>query len=619
MKLQNYDEIVTHDRSATLVRAGPGAGKTYLLADRVKRLLESKTSKDTITVLTFGRAASQHMYKELVDPTGHFQVDSKDVPRISTMHALGLRLVKESARAVKLRKNNLIVLHSKKAKRLLYRDAALLCSLSEAEADAAAICKQRGDCRQDDNSKNCRVCEKYWEIMSKCNAIDFDDQVLFACRVLEAKPDLLARYQARALHLLVDEYQDINAAQFRMIELLSRTSRRGLFAVGDDAQSIYGFRGADPRLILQFETDFPGAATPPLAHSRRCHKAIVDDAVRVLKQYYGDWSGPHELEYHRPAGDPPAIWKVPSEKAEATLVAGMTRRFVNDNKSVLILAPKKEFFSLISSALAERDVPHACPVDLLPPQASRRLEIVRRLLDWVRNPSDSFVTRLVLEDLINAGAAKVPGANKRRACKPETLKRRIAVEAEIAHLWESVNPHNDLYAVVDAADDKKGPLKTIRESLAELRESFGESKMNLRGEFAKRLALASGVWVDPGKMAEDISEAMSLLETRAVVGNGNVQLMTMRKAKGLEADIVIMVGLENDIIPNPSADVSEEARLFYVSMTRAQEKLFLIHSLRRPRSISYGQELIGKRRSRFLDALGRESDFKKGARKSAKC
>ncbi|MCK4547889.1 MAG: ATP-dependent helicase [Candidatus Eisenbacteria sp.] len=227
---------------------------------------------------------------ELVNPTGHFQVDWKDVPRISTMHSLGLQLVKKKARSLRLRKTDLIVLQDEKAKRLLYRDAALLCGLSEADADAAATCKQRGDCRQDEDSTDCKVCEKYWEIMSKCNALDYDDQVLFACRVLEADPDLLALYQSRASHLLVDEYQDINAAQFRMIELLSRTSRDGLFVVGDDAQSIYGFRGADPGLILHFETDFPGAATPPLSHSRRCHKAIVDDAVKILQIYY-----PHNL------------------------------------------------------------------------------------------------------------------------------------------------------------------------------------------------------------------------------------------------------------------------------------------------------------------------------------
>ena len=95
------------------------------------------------------------------------------------------------------------------------------------------------------------------------------------------------------------------------------------------------------------------------------------------------------------------------------------------------------------------------------------------------------------------------------------------------------------------------------------------------------------------------------------MGFGSVQLMTMRKAKGLEADVVIIVGLEDDIMPNPSSDIKEEARLFYVSMTRAKEKLYLIHSYKRLRSISFGPEITDKRRSRFLDSIGRKSKYLK--------
>lgn len=143
------------------------------------------------------------------------------------------------------------------------------------------------------------------------------------------------------------------------------------------------------------------------------------------------------------------------------------------------------------------------------------------------------------------------------------------------------------------------------------------SKGELHGEFAKRLSLASGAWTDPAKMAEDLCSIMDLMSASQPTGFGSVQLMTMRKAKGLEADVVVMVGLEDDIIHNPASNLEEEARLFYVSMTRAKEKLYLIHSYKRLRSISFGPEITGKQRSRFLDAIGRPSKYMKAKAKTS--
>jgi superfamily I DNA/RNA helicase len=142
-----------------------------------------------------------------------------------------------------------------------------------------------------------------------------------------------------------------------------------------------------------------------------------------------------------------------------------------------------------------------------------------------------------------------------------------------------------------------------------LRDTYESSKNDLRGEFAKRLALASGTWMDPSKLQEDLFSLKEVLSYPQPTGFGAVQLMTMRKAKGLEADVVIIVGLEDDIIPNPASDLKEEARLFYVSMTRAKTKLFLIHSYKRLRNISFGPEITDKKRSRFLDTMGTASKY----------
>lgn len=617
MASDSYKAIVTTFDRPTLVLAGPGAGKTYLLADRVRRLLDAGVGKDNITVLTFGRDASQHMRNKLLDPEEGFGIPYADLPNVSTLHALGFEIVNRKPRTFKLRKADLRVQADEKIKQLLYRDSALLLDLSEANAETARQCKQRGHCEHGTKDPECSVCARYWDIMSRCNCIDFDDQVLFACRILENDSDLLTEFQQRSLHLLVDEYQDINAAQFRLIRLLSQNSPNGLFAVGDDAQSIYQFRGANPSFILRFATDFPGAATPPLQHSRRCHELNMRDAEQVLKKHYLDWTGPYDLEYHVEPGDEPSIWHVPDDRAEAAWVARIARRAIGEEKTVLVLVPKKEFFLRISRALHEYGVPHECPANLLPESVNRRLQVVLSLLEWVKDPENTFLTRLAIESLINHGRAKVPGAGKGKRCKPETLAKRVRIETEIAQLWEGVDRRRSMMAVLREHPSPSAAKELVRDTLNDLLGAFVNSSGEQSGEFAKQLSLASGAWTDPAKMADDLCSISDLMSTGQPTSFGAVQLMTMRKAKGLEADVVVMVGLEDDVIHNPTSSLDEEARLFYVSMTRAKEKLYLIHSYKRLRSISFGPEVTGKQRSRFLDAIGRPSKYMKAKAKTS--
>lgn len=606
MALNNYEEIVTNFASPTLVLAGPGAGKTHLLADRIKRLLDNGTDKAIITVLTFGKDANQHMINELTKPSG-FNIPFDKLPYISTMHSLGFEIVREKPHDINLLKTDLRVQKDENVKRLMYRDAALILGYSENDSREALKCKQYGDCKENSREKKCQICKKYWEIMSKCNYIDFDDQILFACRILEKNPIILKKYQSKAKYLLVDEYQDINTAQFRLIELLSRESRNRLFVVGDDAQSIYGFRGGDPKFILRFKKYFPGSETPPLPYSRRCHEKIMQDAISVLKKYYTDWTGEQELEYKVPSGEEPQIWKLLSDKAEAKMVAVIARQFTQEKKSILILVPKKDFFPLITQELSKRGIVYSCPISFLP----ERVKIAKLFIDWTTIPSETFTTRLVIEELINKGIAHVPGAKKDRRTTQETIKKRIIEETEIAKLWEHVDKKNDLFLVIKSLKEPNKTLIKIRDGLLNLSDLFINFKKEKCGEFIKQLSVVSGIWRNPSELMNDIIKITKLLNPQSITGLGWAQLNTVKKAKGLEADVVIMVGLEDDIVPNPRSDLVEESRLFYVSITRAKEKLYLFHSYKRPRGISYGQELTNKKRSKFIDVIGRESEWKR--------
>lgn len=409
----------------------------------------------------------------------------------------------------------------------------------------------------------------------------------------------------------MDEYQDINAAQFRLIELLSKDFRNGLFVVGDDAQCIYSFRGSDPKFILRFSEDFENAETSHLAHSRRCHEKIMRDAVKVLKDYYKEWTGEQDLTFHCESGDEPQIWQLPSNIAEAKKVAKLAQEATQDKKRVLVLAPTKKFFPLISKELSEREVLHTCPVGLLPEQVEDRILTINLFMNWVKKPSDSFITRLVIEHLINEGIARVPGAKKDRRCSEKTIQKRVAEETEIALLWELVDRSKDLYSVIDSYQGPNTTIKAVKAGLNRLSECYTTDANDSNGEFAKQLFVITDIWFEPAQLASDISTVVNVLRNRPAAGSDTVQLMTMRMAKGQEADVVVVVGLEDDIIPNPLSKLVEEARLFYVSMTRAIEKLYLLHAFKRPRNISYGQELMNKKRSRFLDSIGRLSEYKR--------
>lgn len=169
---------------------------------------------------------------------------------------------------------------------------------------------------------------------------------------------------------------------------------------------------------------------------------------------------------------------------------------------------------------------------------------------------------------------------------------------------KGVDKQNDLFSVITNYEDTCAAFVKIRDGLNSLINSYVSWKRVDQGEFVKQLSAVSGIWVDPSKLIEDLGFVNELLVPQEISVNRLARLRTMKKAKGLQADVVIVVGLENDIVPDQRNDVVEEARVFYVSMTRAKERLYLIHASRRPCDISYSDDNLERTRSVFLDDLG---------------
>jgi len=166
-------------------------------------------------------------------------------------------------------------------------------------------------------------------------------------------------------------------------------------------------------------------------------------------------------------------------------------------------------------------------------------------------------------------------------------------------------------AILESQSSLSKELFSAKEVLISLRNSYLDYKGENKGEFAKLIALSCGGWIEPETLVKDLLSIKQKLTSSQPPGFSSVQLMTLRKAKGLEADVVVMVGLEDDLIPGSSTDIEEQARLFYVGMTRAKKKLFMIHSFKRPRNVSFGIDIVAKTRSRFLDTIGIRSEFRK--------
>jgi DNA helicase-2/ATP-dependent DNA helicase PcrA len=607
--LTTREEILAHSSSPILVLAGPGSGKTQLLADKIKALLDGQVDKDTVMVLTYNQDTRQNLYERLVDSGGTYKIELSKLPVLTTMHSLGYEIIRRKPEHFGLKSDGLNVQENEDVKSLIFRDAALLIGSDETRGKTAQRCKQHGDCNKESLNEECRICDKYWELMSIFNRVDFDDQVLFACQVLEDDRELLSEYQARSQHLLIDEYQDINAAQFRLIKLLSAESRSGLFVVGDDAQSIYGFRGCDPKFILEFKSYFPGAETPPWPYSHRCHEKTMNDACSVLEKHYHGWKRT-ELQYTCKEGKEAYIRQWPSEEEEAIAVAKFAKRISHENKSVLILAPKKELFNLITKKLSFHKVAFTGQECLLPKYVDDHVDSINIFLKWIKEPKENFYTRRVIEELMNHGSAKVAGGRRRKGEKEETRAKRVATEREVAELWNKVGQRRGLFAVLKSLSQPSAELEKIKSIMISLIEDYTNDEEVL----LKHLFVKTGIWEKPSILARDLGYIVDALRFQRPAGIGRVQLMSMRKAKGLGAEIVIIVGLENDLFPNPKSKLDEEARLFYVSLTRAVERVYLFHSWRRTGDISYRKEIVGKKRSIFLDDIGRPSIVKRVSR-----
>ena len=584
--------------------AGPGSGKTTRLAHRIKHLVEDhEADPESITVLTFTREAARNMKDRLTPPAKEGMPDvtlppDRHPPIICTMHSLGWTIIRKNADrlgmtdACKLLPNNM--------RQVLFEDAARLCGEDIGFGKLCAIRKAKLGKPTDDRERS--VFDAYRRILQACNTIDYDDQIILACQLLEQHDDIREVWQTKANHLLVDEYQDINRPQLELIQLLSGQEATGLFVVGDDDQSIYGFRGAEPSFTRDFATHFNGGQIMAIADCFRCQPHVIQAAHSFIEVFNPDRIEKPEPICVRTEGSTVMVHNVPSDRWEAKVIVKMIVGALRDG-DVLILMPKPDYAEPLKVELRNRRIAFDAPTM----RDSDATLVFSALQKWLTDANNNLAFRELIQAMANGGALNIPGPRVR---KKEKVSEREKAMTKISSLWNHVADDTPLREAVrlDAPNDE---LYAEIDSLA---DQLAQATSGSLSEFGQRTFEALKPWPNSRAFLEEL--ATSNFDERGT-GDGDanlVRIMTMRNAKGLEAETVFVIGLEEGAFPSAdrgTSEFEEDARLFYVSMTRAKENLHLFHARTRSGGMTYKPQSFSMSRSPFLDGLSDpHCDFK---------
>jgi DNA helicase-2/ATP-dependent DNA helicase PcrA len=638
-------EAVLHTDGPLLILAGAGSGKTRVIAHRIAYLVaQAQVAPDRILAVTFTNKAAEEMRTRVETLLA---MDCRQM-WISTFHALCARLLRREAPHIGLSRDFVIydsadqlTVMKQALKEVGVDDSALAPRLALSRISHAKN-KMEGPESFAANAWNPReqqigkLYEIYIRTLKNANALDFDDLLLRTVELFEQAETVRDRYSSKFQYLMVDEYQDTNRPQYLLIQRLA-SKRRNLCVVGDPDQSIYKWRGADLRNILDFEHDFPEAKIVRLERNYRSTQVILDAATAVIsqnrnrkeKRLYTDRKGGSKILYYR-AGD---------DIDEAEFIARTSRTALHEDpdNSVAVLYRTNAQSRTVEDALRRAGIAYRIIGGV---RFYERKEIKDALayLKLVLNPHDDVALRRVInvpargigkgmmESLENvplptdadlppllAGLQPVATNNSlwarlvhavdQRLLAPRAVASLTAFRDLIIGLMEMARQESVSIALGKALD-QTGYLKDLRDEHSEEAESRIENLAELVSaarEYETRNPEPSlGGFVDQLSLLSDVDEEAGSRDAR-------VLMMTMHSAKGLEFPVVVIAGLEEGLFPHSrssedEAELEEERRLCYVGITRAERRLVLTSAARRR---TFG-EYQSTEPSRFIDEIPRE-------------
>jgi len=588
-----------------LLLAGPGTGKTYRIAQRIKYLCEnSSIPSENVTVITFTAAAARNMHERISNSSKPeiYTPPNLQPKLICTMHSLGFKIIRENSDFLGY-DESIKVINSDSTRNTLIGDAAQLSGFKRDEAYNTVQCRQYGDCQPEDDPK-CKICTKYQELLKACSSVDYDDQILLANNILKSKPEVLIDYKKKCKHLLIDEYQDINAGQFELISLLTEGQTNGLFAVGDDDQSIYSWRGGTPKYIRKFKHYFgEKAQIIPLLKSYRCPEFILESALAVVETHDKNRLEKGEFEYENKTDGKIKIHNVASDKKEALSVLSIIRKSL-PSKKVLVLIPGRRFGSILIDILKNSNINFHAPLNI----PGGGFPIIKLLAKWIQDTNDSVSFRQIISKLIDNSNFGVPSSRSRNK---EPLEKREEALNLISSLWNDVlnNKAKSLWKSLEHNNKRSELLEKIYKTLFTILELYEQQDNNQ--DFVFNILKSLKLWKKNNEFLDEVVAWIELTNYfSSQTTEPGVEIMTLQGAKGLEADVVCIIGMENGILPRNIDNIDkipEESRLMLVSMTRAIEELHIFHARKRSGSVMFSKTFkAGKatfKRSLFIDNI----------------
>jgi DNA helicase-2/ATP-dependent DNA helicase PcrA len=619
-------EAVLHDEGPLLILAGAGSGKTRVIVHRIARLIMEKgVSPWNILAVTFTNKAAGEMRERVEKLLG-----GGDAPLISTFHSFCARILRRDIHHLGFDGN--FAIYDERDSEKLLKDIVTELKIDDKRFPpklfASAIDDFKnagltpGDVPSSDffSEKVAKVYSVYQERLKRCNALDFGDLLLLTVKLFETLPEVLDRYREKYQWLLVDEYQDTNPIQYRLVRLLAGT-RKNLCVVGDDDQSIYRWRGADLRNILDFEKDFPGVRVVKLEQNYRSTRTILAAAGKVVEKNRG--RKPKTLWTDNPAGEKIVYRQTSDEREEARFVCREIERYVRKGGNVgdvAVFYRTNAQSRVVEDALVTDGIPYRMVGGM---RFYERMEIkdILAYLKALDNPADE----VALKRIINTPPRGIGHSTVERI-SDLALNRGILFHDALNQAATGgvlgPGPRSKVAAFVDMMERFKRFVDTT--PLAELvsriiRESCYESKLkeDRTEEAEDRLAnlqelVAAIEEFERGSGEHSLSaflEQVALVSDleKGEAGQEAATLMTLHSAKGLEFPLVFMIGLEERLFPHVRAleeqsQMEEERRLCYVGMTRAKERLYLVNARRRR---IFGQEQYNVP-SRFIADIPRE-------------
>ncbi len=607
-------EAVVTTEGPLLVLAGAGSGKTKVLTTRIAYLIEEKgISPYHILAITFTNKAAKEMQLRLLKLIG----EVANGIQVSTFHSFGLKILRENYELLGYDRN-FVIMDSDDSLTLIKRILKSL-DLDPKQYNPTAIKNRISGCKNELMTPEMyekyattefekvvlQVFSSYERKLRENNSIDFDDLLLLPIRLFQKNPYILEKYQERFRYVLIDEYQDTNEAQYILTKMMS-AKYRNICVVGDENQSIYSFRGANYRNILNFEKDYKETKTIKLEQNYRSTQNILNAANQVIRNNQNRkdknlWSEQGE-------GELISYYRSYDEKDEAHFVASSIKKLLDqgiESEEIAVLYRTNAQSRTLEEDLLKENIPYRV-VGSFYFYSRKEIKDLMAYLRLIHNEKDNVsLLRVINTPKRGIGLKTIQNLATMAEIEGKSIYEVIqsGKELEFKRIIEDlkrVSSDLTLTELVDKVLDTTGirrELEAEKTLESDIRLENLEEFKSITKAFEERDGLIS---------LEDFLFEVSLVSDREDYkdSSNKVSLMTVHSVKGLEFKQVFVVGLEEGIFPHMNSlmdnqELEEERRLAYVAITRAKEKLYLINSRRR---MLFGKDQINPP-SRFISEI----------------